>query len=735
MSVLDKRTVVAVERMVQLDKYTIVMTDYSVRKPDDRHYKSDPELMARMTRGRGISEFTWQNGQDTSKASVNLYGMHKFGNEGDYKSFVSYDVKDTHEIVTSKENGECFHVTCAEIDGVVFWYLGSKNVHGVLRNDHFLLDLENPLYLEQRYAYFSLMAKLFYAKLITINREPLIALLKEGITLVGESCLMDSPHLVRYTSDQIKFFSMTRDDETWSACDPKYVRDKCMELGLDVVTDLFVTSADDRDQCRNNFQYMTNSEGAVVYVMDSNGAVVDVYKFKNRLYVIARALRQCLINKFTNKQIIARMRNLYIALATDELASCIEYSTQFNAWMCATYALDSIVWSQIAVRWIALNAEFSLLSSADKADILRAHTDANFQYQLMSKGCPGTGKSSAFRAVAKLLDGPFVNQDDFNGNRNVFHKEVAVQTASNNPFVIIDKCMHNNSVRTDCIRNIRSPSVVLCEFYHPLDEGTGDIENMVLLSLERITQRKLGHKSLYPSNNLENILRSTFQKQWEDLTVEEMSTFHAIIRIDMTASKLHVLQYIMEQLSIHGIIDTTPSSDEMEAAINYATLVESDLAAFNAAPPKKSKPMPTMTTKAPKKSNTFFWAVNVCNPRDILDRVEVKEFLAANPNLIPNTDFHCTMIYNSGQIALDETRYEARRNEILNLQIESICYDGKGAALKLKSVDFPCNNANPHITLALAKGVPPVYSNKLLAGKCQFVVINDFVTQGMVTRH
>ena len=50
----------------------------------------------------------------------------------------------------------------------------------------------------------------------------------------------------------------------------------------------------------------------------------------------------------------------------------------------------------------------------------------------------------------------------------------------------------------------------------------------------------------------------------------------------------------------------------------------------------------------------------------------------------------------------------------IDLVVERIVWDDKGVCAQVKPT-FPCSNAIPHLTIATAVGVNPVYSNELLS--------------------
>jgi hypothetical protein len=137
---------------------------------------------------------------------------------------------------------------------------------------------------------------------------------------------------------------------------------------------------------------------------------------------------------------------------------------------------------------------------------------------------------------------------------------------------------------------------------------------------------------------------------------------------------------------------------------------------------------------APKPRKTLYWCLKISDANQILDHPTVAEFIAGRPELKPKTEFHCTLHF-MGKEPVDETTWSRFEGQTFDLNLSAIGSDSDIAALVVESVPLLCSNARPHLTLAIGKGVSPVYSNTMLAGEHTRVKFDPpLVVQTIVTR-
>ncbi|XP_053402604.1 uncharacterized protein LOC123549145 isoform X2 [Mercenaria mercenaria] len=203
-------------------------------------------------------------------------------------------------IATNKANGEAAHLSCIEIDGQFILCGGSKNVHLLFRNKS---DIDR--YVEPRYRIATEVCHTVMEALDEMTEEDrhrlMNFLVTSHYTAVFEILSPHHQHVVNLSHlkrPALKFIS-------WTKCEleaseklhhlnivPPHVGieiAKC--LGLDPVTyekvqvtelDLFMK------QIRKGF----DSEGKVLYFLDSDGQVIGLLKKKTTWYIMCRAVRE-----------------------------------------------------------------------------------------------------------------------------------------------------------------------------------------------------------------------------------------------------------------------------------------------------------------------------------------------------------------------------------------------------------------------------------------------------------
>ena len=164
---ISNKFVKMILNIITLGKYTVEIFDYkpSPHRPDDALYVQNGKLNMDMFKNlpRGLTVFKI-NGK-----SFLLQGVRKFGYIDDPYKWTNDSIKTMYFL--TKENGEACHVSAFSYDGELFVAIGSKNVHGLVRWNHFMEDLEN--YTEMRYGFFKEMATSLFHILTSGNVDAL----------------------------------------------------------------------------------------------------------------------------------------------------------------------------------------------------------------------------------------------------------------------------------------------------------------------------------------------------------------------------------------------------------------------------------------------------------------------------------------------------------------------------------------------------------------------------------
>ncbi|XP_060570893.1 uncharacterized protein LOC132729163 [Ruditapes philippinarum] len=277
--------------------------------PDDPVYDNNKEIRERIARGNSFLELT----NKAPRTFCALQAMKKFtgglGDDDDRESgddlvWQKYFTKPIEEaeivIATNKANGEAAHLSCIEIDNEIILCGGSKNVHLLFRNKS---DIDK--YVEPRYRIATEVCHTVMEALDDMTEKDRLRLMKflvqSQYTAVFEILSPLHQHVVNLSylkRPALKFIS-------WTKCEleaseklhhlnivPPHVGieiAKC--LGLDPVTYEKV-KVSDLDIFMKQIRKGFDSEGKVLYFLDSENQVIGLLKKKTTWYIMCRAVRE-----------------------------------------------------------------------------------------------------------------------------------------------------------------------------------------------------------------------------------------------------------------------------------------------------------------------------------------------------------------------------------------------------------------------------------------------------------
>ena len=140
----------------------------------------------------------------------------------------------------------------------------------------------------------------------------------------------------------------------------------------------------------------------------------------------------------------------------------------------------------------------------------------------------------------------------------------------------------------------------------------------------------------------------------------------------------------------------------------------------------QSRPMSNFCPPAPKKG--IWWLtvedIDCVFSRTALGMSQYEKILMDYTNgqsKVMSKHFHVTLAYDVTKQERPEGRYASKFDgdrkigEYHPIYVHGLAYNDKCACLVVHGVRECCNK-HPHLTLATAEGVPPVYSNDMLAG-------------------
>ena len=668
--------------------------DRSIGGLDDHVYESDRDVWENVPRGQ-----TAVHVDDRIVARVN--GLRKFG-----YSNATYGRPDNVDtiVLLDKMNGECAHIGAFEHDGIKYWIAGSKHVHIVWRDGSFVEDI--VVYGAVRYTYALKVAALWEKMLTALPKRYMIFeyLSSTGFTACAEAILAESEHIVEYEDkDVLVFYALT--DGTPSrtgltATTPQHAIADLRQFGLPTApaSAALLKGSAEYNAALDAVARRNNSEGVVAYGINSSGAVCCMWKEKSYPYVMERVVREAVLHGRTRTQIVERVTE---RLADQDIsvrayfagweAERFPWLLDFADWLRTTGVLPVKRAWDVQSRWLTLQHLFRTTPEWRPAASGGAGTASSAPpIVVMFVGLPGSGKSTASRSLYKLLVDAghypcWLNQDEAASNRQRFLGAVKAAAADSAiTHILIDKVNLDSGNRRDYLDLGLTPSLTIV-FTHP--DGTDAYKE---LCADRFLGRGNGHRCFH-SAGPNAVNRHKFLHICDSmLSKAKPVTEGRILSIDVRSSPSEVVTAIASALGL----DTTLC----EAAIAFSNDYERALS--NDADSRRSKPM--------------YGALST-------PQISILSSLPADA-IVGKTlrsEFHVTLRY-IGDI-MDPVWYMAFREKIgtsVLVKVTEIIWDDKAAvACVVLPAEVACANAIPHITLALAKGVQPVYSNALLQKK------------------
>jgi len=411
----------------------------------------------------------------------------------------------------------------------------------------------------------------------------------------------------------------------------------------------------------------------------------------------------------------------------------------------------TVVQPPVLVRQASLDIRQQIRSTLhEREKVMRR--DVRRQLRIVVGGLMGSGKSTLCRMLADLLEGIWLNQDEFahkgKGAKNAFHAEIKNLAKDRNvPVLIVDKIntmrIHRRGILDAMVGGV-SGDVVFVQIMHPMD-APGQLTNQMELCLARIRGRGDGHRTLMGHDpKLESILRMTVGGV-EAMDATELSRFNACFNVDMKLpAKLAVMQLVAD-LDNEGLlgrfhIEELITEERLAQAFEATRHAESQLLQANVAAGGDDAAKDASKGKNHRKGNNkapppvLFYEVQLDPDATMAMRELWLAHAAYAPSdLQPSAGLHITLLYLGGksddQIAAKSPHLHGKdsvtqlRERLANsegkevtFEIAAIAWDDRIAAAEVSSLpDEVCGNAISHITLALKAGVSPSMSNELLA--------------------
>lgn len=707
---------------------------------DDAVYSKDRSAWERVPRGFVVIEagqLPSPLGLEVEPPTIvaQVQGLRKFGYRTD--TCYGHHEKVVTVVAMDKENGENAQIAAFTMDNreppesivviqtedgpvvtdapspvrepIRYWVVGSKHVHVVFRHGH-IEDLE--LYKHNsRYTYALRIADLFNR--VVLMNEAVDALefhawlAEYKFTAIAEAIMMSSQHIVDYGHDQLRFFALTAAGPSTSglcAKDPSSAICSFATFGLQTpwYSDAVVLKSDEYRKLVATVRERTNTEGTVMYGMDSAGRVCAMWKEKGAEYVLERAARESILGGGNRVALNKRLRERTADLIADGynpdvvnewFARREPYLQKFRSWLIAEKKMPSgeeVSRWDVQSSWLTLQHEFAAVCDGYVAPV-----EKRGPVVLLLAGLPGSGKSTLARAVFVALKARgavprWANQDEVDSKNKRKAYLALIQEAAKDASVshiILDKCNLDPTNRTD-YTDLGLDITVAASMMHP--DGR---DRLFETCSARIVGRGAGHRSLKSDTKDVGGILSTMAGSAKTIGSDEAEVCIELSVLDSCETNLARLWHALD------LDPMTP--EELGRALDVSIAYEKTLAT---------------STK-----HVLYWSVALDrSSRDALVGLIPPEALVGKTAL---GDVHCTMQY-IGAWTDPETnvRLGAQRGKTVDVHVSAIAWNENGVAAAITSVESV--NKHPHITLALAPGVKPVYSNELLAGPHSSLAVN-----------
>lgn len=280
-------------------------------------------------------------------------------------------------------------------------------------------------------------------------------------------------------------------------------------------------------------------------------------------------------------------------------------------------ARESFTWPQLVYeRILALRDEFAQQSAEACAraveEYARVEKQQRRQLQLVAIGVPGLGKTTLMTAMAKLLHGQYVDQDQCGGIAKQYYAKLAqLSRRTDLPMLALGKCCHTSKIRQETIKALDVQRLVFVPFYYANGAGKDELDNKsdavsedaaqkdedkktrdggsaaqaisredvvdfgspgMIQELIRLAEQRIGvrgehHLCLHPSPKLKGILDG-FAKSYEPLKTEETAMAAAVIPINAVWDKKRMLVHLMTQLQELDLLPKTV--DDVHTSLAHA---------------------------------------------------------------------------------------------------------------------------------------------------------------------
>lgn len=487
-------------------------------RPDDEAYKV-PAVALALPRGYSII-----SDNETGQVLCIIRGIRKFGYKADATAYgwngasASTITPGRQWMFTEKENGCCFHLSGFVFRDQFHWVIGSKNVHLVFANHEQIAD-----YTAVRFGVATILAKQWLDMISAMDSSVVDELkawiVSNSVTLIGESIRSDDQHIVSYHENTIRFYNaisspipsdaggcwldditeFTKHDSVHGPLNGGMIG-PLVELfhifdrfSLPRVEYFMASTDEDRVWLSDQYARKLNSEGAVIYTLNEDGAVDGIFKHKNHVYVVLRRMREQMKMNTSLAGAMTAVDKLFTEKIVQRECLPDEFYTDIKpmyAFFMVAYGVkfrqNTHRYPEIIREYYARKFEKDWVTEASRVD------DGGMPgIILCGNGVPGSGKTTLFTEIARMYEGTYIDQDMCGGNARLFHAKLAelAKKLKTTPvpscgfhLVAVGKRLTMFSTFKPVVETFPSYGVVFCDFARDTDDLEAYYQRAILRS-------------------------------------------------------------------------------------------------------------------------------------------------------------------------------------------------------------------------------------------------------------
>ena len=675
----------------------------------------------------------------------------------------------------TKENGQCGHVSGFIHDDVRYLVVGSKNVHMALRLTHLDEDLaacSEPCYMfATKIARELLRQNYDLVKIVEYCHSTRHTLCAE-VHLNEHQHLVAYGDAARFF-----FFAVTarrgaKRATTDAVAHPIDLHQTFGMLGLPAVSETRVAvTAADKAAAARHFATADNCEGAVVVVLQqqpgprSRFDVVARYKLKNPQYVIWRAVRELLKRDAVTLETVAARLDALAAkhpevrahVSDAQLQAYHDEAKRFVAYM---LSLGAAARAGLADRWVTHRANFAALGTAAQDALLARHVSAPPSpghgagagaavHVVMLVGFVGSGKSTLAAALAQSLGCRFLEQDQFAGSAARYHRAITAELRNaDTTWLCLSKSHHDLGTRARVfdalaasgraytvtvlvlVAFVGGPRAMETETDAETDRETDPDPDPALfydaaatteLCIARAIARGNAHATLVNTSaaELRAIVTKTFAQRFVFPSARESPHIAAIHTLDIAAPLEDVFGSACAALGLPAL-----PAETVHAILGGIAARNELLRARNTKPskPETAKPhaeLPVPPQPRPRLRPVLYDCLALDPSLQLLELLREHGVATALPPslVVQRTPRHVTLAFHGGKAEADAGPFDSGVR--YSVHVTEVRWNAKACAVAVSFADaaaaalYRTPERHPHITVALADGVPPAYSAEL----------------------